>query len=219
MSELVKDVIGIASAAIALAAAWVGYRAARQKAIANREAAFNVVKIDDPDVRRAPWNLRRYRWWLAAIGGLPSLILGLISYDADDAGPAIVNIAMGVGVIILMFTLRTEPPSRTRKTLRLELDLPMQTAMAACLRAASDMGAEIATYDAHAGVLIAKTGVTWRSFGEIVTAKAVALDARRCEVQIESDVLQVSTLLDWGANRRNLKRLQSALLGIASSTQ
>ena len=217
-AELIKDSIGVVSAAIALATAWITYRAAKKKAITNREATSKVLKIDDSDVRQMPWNIRRYKW-LGVLGALPALSLGLTNFESLGPTLATLNIAMGLGLIALIAFLRTEPPSRTRRSTRLELQLPSKTAMEACLRAASDMGAQIAKYDATSGVLIAKTGLSWRSFGEIITVKALPLDPSGCEVQIESDVVQVWVLVDWGANRRNLRHFQSALFGVESSAQ
>jgi hypothetical protein len=205
-AELVKDSIGVVSAAIALATAWIGYRAAKKTAIANRDAKFKVLKIEDSGVRQKPWSMRRLRW-VGVLGALPALVLGITGFEMLGPALSVLNIAMGLGLIALIALLRTEPPSRTRKHTRLELQLSVEAAMEACFRAATDMGAQIAKYDATSGVLIAKTGLSWRSFGEIITVKVFHLDQKRCEVQIESDVVQVSVLFDWGANRRNVRHL------------
>lgn len=215
---LIQDSIGVVSAALALATAWISYRAARKTAIANREATAKVLKIEDPDVRRRPWDMRYFKW-IGVLGALPALVIGIFASGSIDSTLALMNLAAGLCVIALVASLRTQPPSRTRKAARFELQLSVQTAMEACLRAASDMGAQIAKYDAAAGVLIAKTAMSWRSFGEIVAVNARSLAPDRCEVQIESDVIQVSVLSDYGANRRNLRHFQSTLFGVESAVK
>jgi hypothetical protein len=209
----------ILNAVIALASAWFGYRtvkkAATAKSIQSRQA---ILKVEDPSVRQQPWNMRRSKW-LGALGALPAIILGLVAWIEFDAGFAILYLAMGLGLLVLIAFLRSEPPSRTRKSVRLELLLPIAKAMDASLKAVTSLGAEVARYDATAGILVAKKGMSWRSFGEIITVKAVPLDLKRCEISIESDVLQITVLVDWGANRRNVRQIQSALVSGAPTTE
>jgi len=212
-TELIKDFLGVVCAALALGTAWITYRVAKKKATTNQEATSRVLKIEDSDVRQKPWDMRRYKW-VGALGALPVLVLGITGFETLGSALSIIYIAMGVGVIAVIAFLRTEPPSRTRKITRLELQLPIEKAMESCLRATSGLGAQVAKYDAAAGILIAKTGLSWRSFGEIITIEVTPLDQGRSQVEIQSDVVQVSVLIDWGANRRNVRRIQSALLNV-----
>ena len=218
-TDLVKDLLGVLGAAIALASAWMGYRTVKKAAIAKSiQSRQAILKVEDPGVRQQPWDMRRLKW-LGALGALPALILGVVAWVQFDAGFAIPYMAIGIGMLVLIAFLRSEPPSRTRKSIRLELLLPIAKAMDASLKAVTSLGAEVARYDATAGILVAKKGISWRSFGEIITVKAVPIDPMRCEISIESDVLQVTVLVDWGANRRNVRQIQSALVGGGPTTE
>lgn len=217
-TELIKDSLGVVSAALAFGTAWITYRVAKNKTATNLEVTARVLKIEDPDVRQKPWDMRRYKW-LGAFGALPALVFGILAFEAGGSALSILNFAAGLGLIVLIAILRTEPPSRTRKSTRLELQLPSEKALESCLRAASGLGAQVAKYDAAAGILISKTGLSWRSFGEIITVEVAPLDQGQCQVEIQSDVVQVSVLFDWGANRRNVMRIQSALLNVESSAK
>jgi hypothetical protein len=215
---VIKESVGVVAAVVSLGSALIVYRVNNNKAIANLEATSILRKIETTDVRQKPWDIRRYKW-VAALGALPALIVGITGFETLGPVLSIVDIVMGLGLIVLIAFIRTVPPSRTRKSTRLELQLPSEKAMELCLRATSGLGAQVAKYDAAAGILIAKTDLSWRSFGEIITVEATTLDQRQCQVEIQSDLVLVSSLTDWGANKRNVKRIQSALLNVAPSAK
>ena len=219
-TELIKDLIGVLGAAIALASAWIGYRTVKKKAVTSPKATHTVLKIEDTSVRQQPWSMRRYKW-LGALGAIPALIIGISAtiFEELDSGLAILNLSIGIGLIVLIALLRTEPPSRTRKFINVEVLLPVVKAMEVCLESITSLGAQVAKYSAEDGILIAKNGMSWRSFGEIITVKAVQVNPDRCQISIESDVLQATVLLDWGANRRNVRHIQSSLIHMGSSTE
>ena len=157
--------------------------------------------------------MRFFHKWLGALFAMPALISGLLgALNQSDLKFVIINLSMGLGLIVFIVFLRTEPPSRTRKSISVELLLPITEAMEICLQATTSLGAKVAKYNASEGILIAKTGMSWRSFGEIVTIKAVPINHDRCQIDIESDVLQTSVLFDCGANKRNIRHIQNVLI-------
>ncbi len=218
--DIVTDLLGIVTALLVLATAWISYRTVSKKTRVGREASTKVLRVEDPRIRQSPWNMRRTKW-LFALGALPALAFGVFGvfgvfdpiFRGMARGIAVANLLMVALLIALIAFLRTEPPSRTRRSARITLQMSMSDAMQSCLAAVSNLGAEVAKYDATEGIIVAKTGMSVRSFGEIITVKANLLGIDECQVDIESDVLQVTVLFDWGANARNIQRIKDALIG------
>jgi uncharacterized protein YqgC (DUF456 family) len=155
------------------------------------------------------------RWfkWLLALWALPALIYGIYGlFVPAIRSLAVVNLIMAAGSILFIAFMRTEPPSMTMKSANIVLQMPMTDAMQSCLAAVNKLGAKVGRFDAIEGILVAKNGMSWRSVGEIITIRADVLDKNSCQVNIESDVIQVTVLLDFGANASNIRRIKEELL-------
>ncbi|MDO8526649.1 MAG: hypothetical protein Q7T03_03060 [Deltaproteobacteria bacterium] len=62
-------------------------------------------------------------------------------------------------------------------------------------------------------VIIAKTQVTWKSFGEIITLSLKKIDDAKTGVLIESKPRLITTLIDYGKNFDNVKQITNVLEG------
>ena len=80
------------------------------------------------------------------------------------------------------------------------------------LKALTRMGAKIGNYNTNKGVIDARTRMSWRSFGEIISVRATGKNKNEVKLRIDSDAIQPSVLFDLGANARNIRRFKEELL-------
>ena len=93
----------------------------------------------------------------------------------------------------------------------LELGIDFEEAKTLCRHS---LGALNRPYkiDSHMGnqtQIVARTGLTWRSFGEIISFKVSSLTNSSVHIEICSKPKLARTTLDWGANRRNIDAIIS----------
>lgn len=88
---------------------------------------------------------------------------------------------------------------------------PMAAVFAASVEALTAMGADVEKVDTAFNVIYAKTGFTWRSFGENIRVTVIAREPGS-EVHISSETQQTSVITDYGKNSRNIERFEAALM-------
>lgn len=96
---------------------------------------------------------------------------------------------------------------------RLELSVPYEKAFNLCLEASEVLHrVKIENYDYAEGIIQAKTGVNWDTFGDLISFKLIASDDNYTDIEITSKP-KVYQLLDYGKNYRNVKNIRSYLEG------
>jgi hypothetical protein len=208
-----KDLIVGGTALAGFGAALLGYQKVCKEAAHQALALSRVVIVDDKDVRRKPWNVAVIRW-VGIAAAVAACSYGAFNLS-DPSG--VVLVGEGAMFALLFGTMRTKPPSRVRKCAQVVVSMPASEAARLSLAAAQSLGARIGQFDADAGVLVASTGVTWRSFGEIIAVRVTARDPATSEISLESDAVEPSAFIDWGANARNIQRMKAALSRGASA--
>ncbi len=71
--------------------------------------------------------------------------------------------------------------------------------------------AKITCSDEANGVIQARTSLTFRSAGEIISAKIKQITALQCEITLTSRSRIATTLFDWGKNLENLELFEHDL--------
>lgn len=89
--------------------------------------------------------------------------------------------------------------------------LPMDQAFQRCRQAVASLKrAKIVAADAATGRIEARTGGTWKSFGEVITVQvSVARDGTL--VTVTSKPRLAATLIDYGKNNENAERILAAI--------
>ena len=82
-----------------------------------------------------------------------------------------------------------------------------------CITALNRMEATIDSVDGSQGRIEANTGLSGRSVGENLTIQIVETGRAQYSVRIRSENKNPSTLLDWGKNAANIRRLVDHLTG------
>jgi hypothetical protein len=126
-------------------------------------------------------------------------------------------IAPGLGCVlgaIISFTYRTKPPSRVYKRAELDLLAASPNAFQRCIEAVTVVGGKIAKIDGESEpkLIVARTGMTWRSHGCIVSLTVSSPAPDRSHVLIESDAISPAALFDWGQNSRNIRLITHQIL-------
>lgn len=76
-------------------------------------------------------------------------------------------------------------------------------------------GASAPALDSATGTLVKKTGMSWKSFGEVVTVAVEPATGDSCRVSIESRPRVRTTIVDYGVNMKNADAVANALRGPA----
>ena len=93
----------------------------------------------------------------------------------------------------------------------LELGIDLEEAKSLCRRSLGALNRpyKIDSYMGNQTQIVARTGMTWRSFGEIISYKVSSLTNSSVHIDICSKPKLASTTHDWGANRRNIDAIMS----------
>lgn len=86
-------------------------------------------------------------------------------------------------------------------------DMPPEQVFEAAVRAIESCGWEITEENEKAGVVIAKTGMSLRSWGEEIVIQ-ISTEEGKTLIHVSSESSQ---LLDWGKSSENLKKLGEKL--------
>ena len=125
-------------------------------------------------------------------GGLMSLVLGFlhrwsVKQIASDKSEA----AMGI------YQVRN-----------IELWLPYNRAFTLCIRSLDSIKkCKIHREDRSLGKIAAKTGMTWKTFGDVISFEVFSIDDDRTHIKILSRPLVRTTLVDYGKNLENVETI------------
>lgn len=205
--------VAFATAVVTLCSTYITYRVATRTARDARARGLFLARLSDPSVRTVRWNIRRYRRIMVWIG------LAYLACIATFLRQAYVIAGAAIGVVagsLPLFLLRTEPPSRVRKIAELDLRTNSIDAYDRCIRALGSIGARIASANAESEpkVVVARTRLTWRSWGDILTVSVSSVEPDVAHVHVESDSVSPAMVLDFGSNARNIRRFTGELLGL-----
>jgi len=92
------------------------------------------------------------------------------------------------------------------------LQLAPDEAFDLCLKALGEIRkSKIQRQDRSRGVILAKAGMTWRSWGDEIRLDAREVGAQRTEVEVSSRPAVRTTLIDYGKNLENVETLAGFL--------
>jgi hypothetical protein len=117
----------------------------------------------------------------------------------------LVGAAIGIYALWKLRGTPSDTPSRTRKQAEVLVEGDYENVLAACRRAVAHLGSQMTALDVDGGRLTAKTGMSWRSWGEKLTVSVEPVAARQWRVCVASDSVLPATLLDWGKNGMNVR--------------
>jgi hypothetical protein len=73
------------------------------------------------------------------------------------------------------------------------------------------LNAKVKTFDEKHGLIIAKTGISWKSFGEILFVTVKKDNGNIVRVKIESKPALATTMVDYGKNLENVEKLYNLM--------
>jgi hypothetical protein len=203
------DYIGVVTGLIGLATAWVAYRASVRRSITNVERRMQLLAIDDPTVSIDYWKPKRFLWMQGAIGvlylSLVAVLFGWAPVVMISAGAG-----LGLGTLIVPF-LRKEPPSRVMRSASIVVAEGRLEALRRCVDVLRNIRASIARVDEESGLIQARIPMSVWSWGHIVSINVASDKENRSEIRISSDSMMPSTVLDFGANARVVRKIISRL--------
>lgn len=131
-----------------------------------------------------------------AIGGVAGLLFGITVAAVGGA---------------LHFSQTTDPRVCHRRML--VLDASRETAKNMCLAAIKPIANASVQEESPTQLRVtAKTGITWRSWGDLITCRIETTAPNRQTVAVESRPWLRTTLVDYGSNLRNVDTIASFLL-------
>lgn len=125
----------------------------------------------------------------------------------------IISVAFwGLGLLSYAFQIRglmrgIDEPSRVRREMRVIIDGDYDAVFNRCENALRAIGASIIASDRSIGLICARTGIGWKSFGEQVEIKVFKSGQEDCTVTLVSDSILSVTLVDYGKNSQNIDAL------------
>lgn len=93
---------------------------------------------------------------------------------------------------------------------RFEINLPFELAIPEIEQSLRNIGGSIITNDPQKGIFIVKKGASFKSWGENIKVW-VNPTANGCSVNIISESVMTTTLIDWGKNASNIAAFESEL--------
>lgn len=142
------------------------------------------------------------------------------------AGEDSVAVYFGLGFLLMIFAgfgrlvhwastrgraaKETESKS-VHQTRELELRLPDDKVFDLCMASLSLVRGMVQQEERSMGRLVAKTGFSWKSNGEIIDFTLTKLEDEHTRVVISSKPAISITLVDWGRNKQNIERISEFL--------
>ena len=129
------------------------------------------------------------------------------------AGPVVFWALCLVSYVYQFRVVRRGPdtPSRVRREARVTVDGDYEAVFDRCENAVRKLGARIVLLERDGGHIHARTGLSWRSFGERVNVSITREGDASCVVVLASDSVTPITLVDYGRNSNNLELLIDSL--------
>ena len=107
-------------------------------------------------------------------------------------------------------------PPKSERTI--DVSLPLEQASALAKQVLWSIRANISPLDPKPGIILAKTGFSWRSDGEDIRVTVTSMGGSS-RVHIQSQSSRNSVLIDWGKNAENVRRFEQGLLPLANSAR
>ena len=206
-----SDYIAVLTSLIGLFTAWVTYQATVKRSIAKAEQRTRVLAINDPTVSVEYWKPRRMLLIQGLIGVVYILTVSVLL--PATLIPALVGALVGVGIgMLVVLLVRKTPPSRVLKSASIVVSEAKGQAVSRCLDALQKMGARIARVDQESGIVQARMPMSVWSVGNIVDISVVSNKSDQSEIRVSSDSILPSTMVDFGANTRIVRRIISQFL-------
>lgn len=219
--EYAKEIVGLLAALVGLVAAIFTYYATKRRPIlSSSKSRVRLSRMSSEPVKK--WRWRVLQGIVVLVGSI-CLIAFLISVLFWMKGnPRIpLWVAMELGVLSAAYgyafwkVVRRKPwetHSVVRRKTEVEVEADYGTLFAHCETALKIIGARITALNKVNGVLEARTGINWRSWGAKMRIQILPVREATHIIKIESDSILPTILLDFGNNKRNVRRFIEALV-------
>ena len=81
------------------------------------------------------------------------------------------------------------------------------------------IGAAVQRYDASSGGIVATTGTSLQSYGEIIGVQVRPAGTDHCDIRVTSTSAVPTTMVDWGKNQQNLDTFEMMFAQVAAQVQ
>lgn len=100
---------------------------------------------------------------------------------------------------------RSEAAMKVRHLRNIELKLPYDRAFTLCIRSLDLIKkCQIKQQDRSQGKIVARTSMTWNTFGNVILFKVLSINEEQSRVEILSKPWVPTTLIDFGENLQNI---------------
>jgi hypothetical protein len=181
---------------------------------------FRVLSLQGEPVK--PWSLFWFKC-LTIAGCVAGLLMTAEGVWAFILRPSTANVLapslFGSMLILTIFSARRlwtidpEKGSRVRREATIHAQGDYDHVWDQCLEALRRINVKIKTFDASKGRIEGTTGLTWKTYGEIVAVQVTRISNDECAVQIRSDSKLSALVLDYGKNSSNIERFFQQLTG------
>lgn len=226
MTEQILVPIGVVTAVLLFAAAWIQYSGLliglrRKVSRLPKAPAFKLIQLKIEPVRKHHWKHVKTIMLLSA--SLVLVPVGLFCYAWMVVGritigdiPWLIFILFFVGLAISMIVdvfkvnsrVRDGLKSRVAKRADILVEADYESLVRRCQESLADMGARLTEADAETGLLGALLG------GEELTIRIAEAEENRYLVQVESDSTLPTVRFDGGRNLRNFSGVVQRLLDL-----
>ena len=93
----------------------------------------------------------------------------------------------------------------------IKVNLPYQEVFNHCRRLLEENNFKVADADEASGKIVATSGISWESFGEKMNVELEDLGEGKTLVKLSSKSRFPITIVDWGKNNQNVKKLVEGL--------
>lgn len=153
-----------------------------------------------------------------------AILMGLLFFSL----PAGVAFGTGFGLVIstIFGTLqhsayqgkKADGDRSVNQSRDIEIDVPLTEAFDLCLKALATLHrARVKKADPLSGLIEARTGINWKTYGEKVTFRLFRVDSHTTRIHLASRPRLKTALIDFGRNLYNINRL-SVFLREASAS-
>jgi len=117
-----------------------------------------------------------------------------------------------LGTLNIIFTKKSTSQDSSKatgvhQTKVLELQLPYDKTFDLCISSLDSVKGTVKQEERSLGKVVAKTGMTWKSFGETIQFDVRKIDNEKTQVQISSKPALPTTLVDYGRNLENVEKI------------
>ncbi len=202
------------TALIGLGTAWVGYKVTVAKKDSQLAESIEVTRMENPNVSISQWG-KSVLWWIWGPLIFMHLILAVVSVVLGLVGNAAMSIFFIMCGLFMLIPMYFRKPDALCRSARFEVSENKGAVLKKAVKALNSSRMKIGSLSAEDGVIVAKRGVSWRSFGEVISVKIEDLETNKSIVVLESCPIEPGRLIDGGASRRNISEFQKHFLNIS----